>query len=152
MFKDIASPYYLGAKSRNMGYWWKLKPDYDESGNASDLDLLVLGGLYADGFDRRGLLGSLIVACLDPEHCYGGEGSKYMAVTKVNFPKETQRVLFENTGYQREDENGDFQMGKWFVSEDVPDFFSTKSYQRGSIPDDNGWKPEKKDRPDIWIK
>ena len=25
MFKDLASPYYLGAASRNKGSWWKIK-------------------------------------------------------------------------------------------------------------------------------
>ncbi len=25
LLKDLASPYYLGSKSRSMGYWWKLK-------------------------------------------------------------------------------------------------------------------------------
>ena len=25
LFKDLASPYYLGVTSRNMGYWWKIK-------------------------------------------------------------------------------------------------------------------------------
>lgn len=32
VFKDLASPYYLGSKSRSIGYWWKLKADYDASG------------------------------------------------------------------------------------------------------------------------
>mmetsp|Transcript_12719 Transcript_12719/g.22300 ORF Transcript_12719/g.22300 Transcript_12719/m.22300 type:complete len:877 (-) Transcript_12719:136-2766(-) len=152
IFKDLAAPYYLGAKSRSMGYWWKLKPDYDESGGASDIDLLVLGGRYAAGFDKRGMVSSLVVGCLGDEDYYGGDGAKYMAVTKVNFNKNTEQVLQESTGYQRADENGDICMGKWFESEEVPDFLSSRSYQRGPVGDDDGWKPEKKDRPDIWIR
>ena len=154
LFKDLASPYYLGNKSRSMGYWWKLKPDYDESGGASDLDLIVLGGRYADGFDKRGLVGSIIVGCLDGKSRPGKPGAKFMAVTKVNFNRfEPEKILKEETGFQRVGENGELQMGKWFESEDIPDFISSESYQKhGDFDDGSGWKPEKKDRPDIWIR
>ena len=40
VFKDLASPYYLGVKSRSLGYWWKLKADYDAAGQVSDVDVL----------------------------------------------------------------------------------------------------------------
>ncbi|KAL7541228.1 hypothetical protein ACHAXR_012211 [Thalassiosira sp. AJA248-18] len=152
IFKDLASPYYLGSKSRSMGYWWKLKPDYDESGSASDIDLVVLGGRYACGFDKRGMVSSLIVGCLTSEYQHGGLGCKYMAVTKVTFNKTPEKILQDYTGFQRADEHGELQLGKWFQSDDVPDFFSSMSYQRDENGDDGGWKPDKKDRPDIWIK
>jgi hypothetical protein len=134
-----------------MGYWWKLKPDYDQSSAASDIDLLVLGGYYATGFSRRGMMSSLIVGCLDTEHRYGGEGAKYMAVTKVFFNKDTEKVLRESTGYRVADEYGQFNLGKWFESEELPGFISLESYQRSPVGDRDGWKPEKKDRPDLWI-
>jgi hypothetical protein len=132
-----------------MGYWWKLKPDYDQSSAASDIDLLVLGGYYATGFSRRGMMSSLIVGCLDTENRYGGEGAKYMAVTKVFFNKDTEKVLRESTGFRVE--YGQFNLGKWFESEELPGFISLESYQRSPVGDRDGWKPEKKDRPDLWI-
>lgn len=134
-----------------MGYWWKLKPDYDKSSTASDIDLLVLGGYYATGFSKRGMMSSLIVGCLDTEHRYGGEGAKYMAVTKVSFNKDTERVLRECTGFRVADEYGQFNLGKWFEAEDLPSFISLESYQRNPIGDRDGWQPEKKDRPNLWI-
>ena len=131
-----------------------MQPDYDESGGASDLDLIVLGGRYADGFDKRGLVGSIIVGCLDSKSETGKPGAKFMAVTKVNFNRfDPEKILKEETGYQRVGDNGELQMGKWFESEDVPDFISLESYQNNSdVDDSSGWKPEKKDRPDIWIR
>lgn len=142
----------VGAKSRTLGYWWKLKPDYDASGTVADIDCLVLAGKFADGLDRRGLLSSLLVGCLSTEHRYGGHGAKYMVLTKVNFAKDVENVLSELTGLQRADESGAFQLGKWFKSNEIPDFISSESYQRGSVRDELGWKPESKDRPDVWIK
>lgn len=102
--------------------------------------------------DRRGLLSSLVVGCLSTEHRYGGHSAKYMVVTKVNFAKETENVLKELTGFQRADESGGFRLGKWFESDEVPDFISSESYQRGFVRDEFGWKPEKKDRPNVWIR
>jgi hypothetical protein len=134
-----------------MGYWWKLKPDYDKSSTASDIDLLVLGGYYATGFSKRGMMSSLVVGCLDTEHRYGGEGAKYMTVTKVSFNKDTEKVLRECTGFRIADEYGQFNKGKWFESEDLPGFISLESYQRNPVGDRDGWQPEKKDRPNLWI-
>ncbi len=178
LFKDLSSPYYrecihmdngkfssvniisyplhysafiVGSKSRSMGYWWKLKPDYDKSSTASDIDLLVLGGYYATGFSKRGMMSSLIVGCLDTEHRYGGEGAKYMAVTKVSFNKDTEKVLRNSTGYRVADDYGQFSVGKWFESEELPGFISLESYQRSPVGDRDGWRPEKKDRPNLWI-
>ncbi|KAL7548623.1 hypothetical protein ACHAWF_011897 [Thalassiosira exigua] len=152
LFKDLASPYYLGDKSKKMGVWRKLKPDYDESGQAADLDLLVLGGRYATGFDKRGLVNSLVLGCLDRDSYEGGEGAKYLAVTKVTFNNNNEERLQEYTGYQRRDEFGNHQMGKWFEFDEIPDYLSAITYQWGTEDDTSGWKPEKKDRPDIWIR
>lgn len=49
VFKDLSTPYGLGERFRNKGYWFKLKDDYNKSGHASDLDLVVLGGQFATG-------------------------------------------------------------------------------------------------------
>lgn len=114
--------------------------------------MLVLGGRFAEGFDRRGLLSSLLVGCLSTEHRYGGHKAKFMVVTKVHLAKETEKVLKDITGLQRADESGGFRLGYWFESDEVPEFISSESYQRGFVRDEFGWKPEKKDRPEVWIK
>jgi len=71
VLKDLAAPYYLGVKSRSMGYWWKIKPDYDASGTASDIDVIVLGGRYAAGLQRSGLIDSILVGCIDDQGTWG---------------------------------------------------------------------------------
>lgn len=69
----------------------------------------------------------------------------------MNLAKDTEKVLKDLTGLQRADESGEFRLGYWFKSDEVPDFISSESYQRGFVRDELGWKPEKKDRPDVWI-
>jgi len=155
LLKDLASPYFLGAPSRNQGYWWKIKPDYDASGTAADIDLLIIGGFWSDGFDKRGLLSAIMLGCLDPEHPYGdeeGNEAKYMAVSKCNFAKFVEKTLLEETGFQRATDDTPMQMGKWFESEDIPDYYSQICYQRNPDGDKEGWKPPKKDRPEVFIK
>lgn len=49
IFKDLSTPYGLGPRFRNMGYWFKLKDDYNKGGHANDIDLVVLGGQFATG-------------------------------------------------------------------------------------------------------
>ncbi len=49
IFKDLSTPYGLGTRFRNKGYWFKLKDDYNHSGHANDIDLVVLGGQFATG-------------------------------------------------------------------------------------------------------
>ena len=71
VLKDLAAPYYLGVKSRSMGYWWKIKPDYDASGTVSDVDVVVLGGRYAAGLHRSGLINSILVGCIDDQGTWG---------------------------------------------------------------------------------
>lgn len=113
--------------------------------------MLVLGGRYADGFDRRGLISSLIVGCTDTQtyNSLGKEGPpvppKFMALTKVNFNRNVENILEKFTGFKRADQYGEMQLGKWFESDDVPEFISSESYQRGPENDDGGWKPKKID-------
>jgi len=51
IIKDLSSPYVFGTFSRGLGYWRKLKPDYDGTGHASDIDVVVLGGFFCNGFE-----------------------------------------------------------------------------------------------------
>jgi len=114
-----------------------------------------LGGFWADGFDNRGLLSAVIVGCLDPEHPYGdqdGDKAKYMGMSKVHFTKHLEETLERETGFQRATEDNEVQLGKWFESKDIPDYFSQISYQRKPEGDKDGWKPPKKDRPEVFIK
>ena len=71
VLKDLAAPYYLGVKSRSMGYWWKIKSDYDASGVVSDVDVVVLGGRYAASLHGSGMIDSILVGCIDDQGTWG---------------------------------------------------------------------------------
>lgn len=64
--KDLSSPYYLGRKSRN-GFWRKLKADYEATGHASDIDVVVLGGYYGTGIRFAGIINQFLVGVVDSE-------------------------------------------------------------------------------------
>ena len=68
VMKDLAAPYYLGSKSRRLGYWWKLKPDYDA---VWDVDVVVLGGRFGTGYQRSGMIDSILVGCIDDQGTWG---------------------------------------------------------------------------------
>ena len=158
VLKDLAAPYYLGVGSRRMGYWWKLKPDYDRSGTVSDVDAIVLGGRYAAGLQRSGLIDSILVGCIDDQGTWGmtREGSpQYLTLCQVNFvERRAQQILEQCTGFKRADSYNDMKLGKWFTVEDDcwPDFVSSRSFQRDVHGDDDGWKAKRQYVPDIWIR
>ena len=99
VLKDLSSPYYLGAASRSLRYWYKLKPDYDASGQASDIDVLVLGGKYADGFRQAGFFSSLLVGIID-DRMGVDENIKYLTLCKVHFNSKIEQVM-KTTGFQK---------------------------------------------------
>ncbi|KAL3784062.1 hypothetical protein HJC23_013277 [Cyclotella cryptica] len=152
LLKDLSSPYYLGAASRSLRYWFKLKPDYDASGQASDVDVLVLGGKYASGFRKAGYLSSLLVGIIDDRMGVQEENVKYLTLCKVTFTRDIEKVM-RTTGFQKADGDRPLQLGKWFEANDtsLPDSISEWSFQRSPRGDRDGWKPNKKDRPDLWI-
>ena len=49
VMKDLASPYVLGNVGRSYGYWRKFEADYEQVGNAADIDVAIIGGFYASG-------------------------------------------------------------------------------------------------------
>lgn len=100
LLKDLSSPYYLGAASRSLRYWFKLKPDYDASGQASDVDVLVLGGKYATGFRKAGYLSSLLVGIIDDRMGVQEGNVKYLTLCKVNFTRDIEKVML-TTGFKR---------------------------------------------------
>lgn len=100
VLKDLSSPYYLGAASRSLRYWYKLKPDYDASGQASDIDVLVLGGKYADGFRQAGFVSSLLVGIIDDRMGIDEGNIKYLTLCKVNFNRDIEQVM-KTTGFQK---------------------------------------------------
>lgn len=95
-----SSPYYLGAASRSLRYWYKLKPDYDASGIASDVDVLVLGGKYADGFRQAGFLSALIVGIINDNMGVDQGNIKYLTLCRVNFNRDIDQVM-KITGFQK---------------------------------------------------
>mmetsp|Transcript_30773 Transcript_30773/g.61126 ORF Transcript_30773/g.61126 Transcript_30773/m.61126 type:complete len:842 (+) Transcript_30773:330-2855(+) len=153
LLKDLASPYYLGSKSRSIGYWWKLKPDYFGSSEVSDVDVLVLGGYFASGMRKAGFLSSLLVGCADNGKWFD-KPVKYITLTRVNFTRSLYDVM-KLTGFQKASDYGSLELGKWFESDPkdgLPDFISPLSYQHGNQNVESGWKPNKRDFPDLWIR
>jgi len=163
MLKDLMSPYYLGEKGRRIKYWWKIKPDYDSSGKAADIDLVVVGGRYTDGSERKGSLSELVLACVDdsppaisqlPKDKSHDVRTSYMVFTKVALNRKLHfnsiDHILETTGFIARDEHTDEQLGKWFRSKEVPSFISSRTFQKGGAY--SGWTMENKDIPDIWIR
>lgn len=99
VFKDLTSPYYLGEKSRRLGYWYKLKADYNQTGMVADMDVVVLGGRWATGLRGAGFLSSFLVGIVDDDSEYEG---KYMTLCKVNFSsREDAAKIMEMTGFKK---------------------------------------------------
>ena len=151
IFKDLASPYCFGSKCRKLGYWYKLKDDYSKKGHASDIDVVVIGGSFANSGGRnKGMLNSLLVACLDDEET--PHGTKFMTMGQLSGNSVSDDILVKllgTTGFTYD--RGELSYGSWFKSDIVPDFVSRRTFQSSSNPSFTGWKPEKKDRPDLWI-
>lgn len=150
IFKDFVSPYFPGTKSRGHAYWRKLKQDYEKVGHAADIDVIVLGGSFATGMSRAGLVNKFLVGCADRQP----DGSVlYMPMCKIysgHAEKHTIDRALEYTGF-RVGEN----YGNWFEadqkSRNLPHFISKKSYQTTKGKPVIGWKASKKDFPDLWI-
>eukprot|EP00557_Chaetoceros_sp_GSL56_P004427 CAMPEP_0176497660 /NCGR_PEP_ID=MMETSP0200_2-20121128/11850_1 /TAXON_ID=947934 /ORGANISM="Chaetoceros sp., Strain GSL56" /LENGTH=1349 /DNA_ID=CAMNT_0017895703 /DNA_START=42 /DNA_END=4088 /DNA_ORIENTATION=- len=153
IFKDLASPYCFGAKYRKLGYWYKLKDDYSQSGHAADIDVVVVGASFASGTRNSKYLNSFLIACVDDESD-PTEGTKYMTLGSCNgnvIGDKNLRKLLEKTGYKVNVVTEEIDYGSWFKSMDNPPFISSLTYQFSSVATVGGWKPEKKDKPDLWI-
>jgi ATP-dependent DNA ligase len=153
IFKDLSSPYCFGAKYRKLGYWYKLKDDYSQSGHATDIDVVVVGASFASGTRNAKYLNSFLIACVDDDND-SEDGTKYMTLGACNgnvIGDENLRKLLEKTGYKVNAVTGEIDYGSWFKSTDNPPFISSRTYQFSSAATRGGWKPDKKDKPDLWI-
>ena len=155
VFKDLSTPYGLGDKFRCLGYWFKLKNDYEKHGNTADIDVVVVGASYATGLSRSGLLNSFLVGCTDANSL---GPTKYMTLASINgggMTFEKLGKLLTLTGYKINSSKDTIELGKWFKmpnhGKDVPGFISMKSYQRSMDGDLDGWKSKKVQYPDLWI-
>lgn len=154
VLKDLASPYIFGDPSRRRKYWHKFKPDYDK-GYATDMDVVIIGAYYATGLRRSGKLTHFLLGCLDSEDC-----TRFMTFCNVNggsVNAERLEKLLDHTGFKRGTAEEETELGKWFSKEDLPegqdlpDFISKRSRQRGG-EDYDGWKFSRgKNYPDLWI-
>ena len=149
IFKDLAAPYIFGDQSRLTKFWLKLKPDYTAAGHASDIDVAVLGALYATGLGRSGLLSHFIVGCVDGK----SEGeTKFLTMGKISgggTKRQNLERLLEITGFRAATATSGVDYGKWFkMDRSVPDFISTRSFQRSMIGDNNGWTFSRDKYPD----
>jgi hypothetical protein len=152
--KDLAAPYILGEPSRKRKYWHKFKPDY-EKGNAVDIDVVILGGYYASGLKHSGKISQFLCGCVDHE-----VSSSFMTFCNVNGAStkyDRLAQLLAHTGFKQATKDSPMELGKWFTSddlpegEDLPQFISNRSYQRGE-EDYDGWKFKRnKNYPDLWI-
>lgn len=148
VFKDLATPYGLGSRFRNKGYWFKLKDDYNQSGNAADIDVLVLGACFATGMKKARLLNRFLVGCREDS------SDEFMTICTVNgggTSTENLERLLRSTGFKVGGTIGEDDVGNWFKSDKLPDFISQKSYQRSMNSDNNGWKYRRDHFPDLWI-
>lgn len=151
VFKDLAAPYILGPESRSLRYWNKLKPDYNSSGEASDIDVVVLGAYYGTGMKYSGVLNQFLLGCVDPSN-----PGTFMTLCRISgggTARKKLESLLKKTGYQAGTDEKDLDPGKWFKEQEhgksLPDFISKRSFQQGC--DGRGWKFQKKQYPDFWI-
>lgn len=80
--KDLTSPYELGVKSKALGHWVKMKPEYGDQ--TEDLDLIVLGAYYGEGKSLRGKgLSTFLLGVRVDADGVGGSGTAYRTLCKV---------------------------------------------------------------------
>ena len=152
VFKDLVSPYFPGEKSRGHAFWRKLKQDYEKVGHAADIDVVVLGGSFATGMSRAGLLSKFLVGCADHQP----DGTVlYMPLCKIysgHANKDTIDRALEYTGFK-----AGKSYGNWYQADVknriLPDFISKRSFQTSTDGQPViGWKVTKKLYPDMWIR
>ena len=155
MVKDLYGNYLIGQRK----FWHKLKADYTKQGWASDIDVVVIGGGFATGMGRAGILSSWLVGCIDDSHEASSSADlKMMTLGRVSAggtPNVNLRQLLKETGFVAASAENDVVHGKWFKCQNhgrgFPDFLSKKSYQRGKNGDFDGWKFDRDKYPDVWI-
>jgi len=145
--KDLASPYLFGVRK----FWWKFKPDY-ETGEAVDVDVVILGASFATGVRNGGAPSGYLVGVVD---CH--DSNCYLTLCNVNansVRKEKTEEIWKHTGFQKGGNGEQMELGKWFREENyaLPSFISERSLQRNSVEDRNGWTFNKRNTyPDLWI-
>uniref|UniRef100_M4B6V2 DNA ligase n=1 Tax=Hyaloperonospora arabidopsidis (strain Emoy2) TaxID=559515 RepID=M4B6V2_HYAAE len=138
IMKDLNAHYMCGESSRKSKKWLKLKPDY--AGMTTDLDTLIVGGLYGTGRRRSGnvsvfLLG-VLAHTLDENEAAEAMKPGAQCPAVYTFAKV-------GTGYNLDELE---QMRRELEPYWQP-------WDDNNIPPHlNGWKPQKSDlRPDVWI-
>ena len=151
--KDLAAPYHLGKKSRNLGFWRKLKADYEAVGAASDIDVTIIGGYYATGLRHAGQINQFLVGVIDSET---GHDPSYLALGTINGGSTSftnlEKIL-QHTGYEKGSEYQPSDLGKWYKLDrnrkELPEFMSKRSFQRSPCGDDLGWKVSRQSYPNL---
>lgn len=112
-----------------------------------DIDVVIIGGSYSEGYRNKGLLTSFVVAVVDDEGDLD-KGTTYMTVGAVNgnqFGDEKLKKWLNSTGFIFDGDTVEY--GSWYKSSDVPSFISQRTYQNNFYTvSHEGWKPPKKDR------
>ncbi len=134
VFKDLSTPYMCVKSHRKLGYWFKLKEDYEARGHAADIDVVVVGGSFAVGYRNTGHLNSFMVACIDDDSTQEGVG-KYLTLGYLNgnnIGDKKLRELLATTGFIFNEQSRELTKGSWYSSEEVPEFISKRSFQESS--------------------
>ena len=155
MVKDLFGNYLISSRK----FWFKIKADYTKQGWASDIDVIVIGGGFATGMGRAGILSSWLIGCIDDKHkADSRDDLKLMTLGRVSAggtPNVNLRKLLKDTGFEASTSEKDIVLGKWFKCQNhgqgFPDFLSKKSFQRTPEGDNNGWKFDRDKYPDLWI-
>jgi len=71
----------------------KLKPDYELLSQASDLDLVIIGGYFATGMHRTGLISQFLLASVERD--FDGSTS-YHSVTRISGRGKSLLLLLKN--------------------------------------------------------
>lgn len=138
ILKDINSHYMCGESSRKTKKWIKLKPEY--AGMTTNLDVIIIGGLYGTGRRRSGDVSVFLLGVLSRalDEAAAEEAMKPGAPCPVVYT-----FAKVGTGYNL-DELAELRRAlepHW------------RPWDNDNIPAHlNGWKPPKSDlKPDVWI-
>jgi hypothetical protein len=111
-----------------------------------------LGATFATGIRNGGAPSGYLVGVVD-----NTDPSCYMTLSNVNagsVNREKMEAIWRHTGFKRGGDGQPMELGMWFREKNwgLPRFISTRSLQRNSTEDRNGWTFNKsKTYPNIWI-
>ncbi|KAG7394227.1 DNA ligase (ATP) [Phytophthora boehmeriae] len=138
IMKDLNAHYMCGESSRRAKKWLKLKPDY--AGMTTDLDVLIIGGLYGTGRRRSGNVSTFLLGVL-------AQSLDENTAAEALKPGASCPIVYTfakvGTGYNLDELE--------HMRQELEPYW--QPWDDNNIPPHlNGWKPQKNDlKPDLWI-